>query len=629
MQLYTGMTEQFIEHATHNELAPVLREAHARYLGYSPGESEVRSWNRSLRELAYRLESAAIERAGIVVEYRLPQSSKRLDAMIVGPGDTGRDGAVIVELKQWERAFAVADQSVEVPGYTQRAHQHPSAQAGGYADYLRGTHTAFYSDSGDDFLDLSACSYLHDANSHSCGDLLSPHFAALTERFPLFTQDMIAEIEDYLRRRVGRGDGGAALDRVRQARFVPSQKLLGHVAEMVEGNPVFTLLDEQAVALDLVLTKTREMATRPGKAVVLVTGGPGTGKSVIAMRAVAALAKTNTKVVHATGSKAFTTNLRAQVGNQGSAIFKYFNSFSACDPDEVDVLIADEAHRLRKTSNNRFTKADKRSKKSQIEELIDVSRVALFLLDDNQVVRPEEIGTPELIRETAAAMGADFWEVNLREQFRCSGSDSYLRWLDWLFELGGDLDMSWHQSTPDAEPQYDVRVFGSPGALDAAIRQKVANGESGRLVAGFCWKWSDPRPDDSLVDDVVIGEWRHPWNRKERGGEPPARHPATVWATQPVGLNEVGCIYTAQGFEFDYCGVIVGPDLVRRDGRWVADKAASHDSVVKRSKDMLREVLNAYRVLASRGIKGTYFFVADDETRRYLESSLRIGQKEG
>jgi hypothetical protein len=245
LQLYSGVTDQFIAKATRNELAPVMEESFARYLGYRPSGSEVHSWTRSLRELAYRLQGADISRAAIVVEYRLPQTSRRLDAMLIGEDEDARQRAVIVELKQWERAYSSGiEESVTFsPGDTRGLHLHPSAQAQGYEDYLRGNHTAFYSDDATGFISLSSCSYCHDAHSTRCGDLLAEEYRPLLDATPLFTGDMVDEIEEYLASRVGCGDGLPGLQRVINSRFVPSRRLLDHVADMIEGNPVFTLLD--------------------------------------------------------------------------------------------------------------------------------------------------------------------------------------------------------------------------------------------------------------------------------------------------------------------------------------------------------------------------------------------------
>jgi DUF2075 family protein len=618
MQLYAGASEGFIPKAISNEIAHVLRESFHRQLGYYPGDSETKSWLISLKDLAYSMQSAKLGDTGIIVEYKLPQSSKRLDAMLLGIGEDGRDRGVIVELKQWQAAYScgVEDCVTLSRGDRKYTKLHPSRQAGNYATYLSGMHPVFYDDNGGNAADIMACSFLHQANSRDCGDLLDAEYQTTLSDYPLYTGDRREDLEAYLSLNVGRGDGRPLLQRVMDARYMPSKQLLRHVADMIEGNPVFTLLDEQLVAYNMVRSAVRRLEKTTGRAVVLVIGGPGTGKSVIAVRLLADLARDGRNIVHCTGSKAFTTNLRAKVGRKASAVFKYFNSFAREEPGTIDVLVADEAHRIRNSSNNRFRKV---SDKAQVNELIDAAKVSVFLLDDHQVVRPEEVGTPALIRETAIAAKAEVFEVRLEGQYRCAGSESYLKWLDHMFGLGGEKDLSW-------KDDYEFRIVDSPHQLESLIHDKAAAGASARLVAGFCWPWSKPNKDGSLVEDVEIGNWKRPWNRRETGSEPPHKHPYTIWATQDAGLGEVGCIYSAQGFEFEYCGIIVGPDLVWRskDGGWTGVKSESHDTVVKRSKDLTRHLCNTYRVLLSRGMRGTYVHFLDIPTRKHFEEMLEI-----
>lgn len=618
MQLYSGSSAHFIEKAIDNEIAFTLRENFRRYLGYLPSPSESRSWLVSLKDLAFSMRTAQLENTGILVEYRLPMTSKRLDAMITGVGDDKRDRAVIIELKQWQSAYRcdVDDCVTLSKGDLSRIQPHPSRQAGSYAEYLKGTHTAFYSDDPGDHVELEACSFLHQANSKHCGDLLDPSYHSTLAAYPLFTGDRREVLEKYLQRRLKAGDGRPVLQRVLRSRYMPSKKLLEHVAEIIEGNPVFTLLDEQLVAFNIVKSNIRELSRTTDKAVVLVVGGPGTGKSVIAVRVLADLAKEGLNVVHCTGSKAFTTNLRARVDRRSAVVFKYFNSFVEEDPNNLDVVIADEAHRIRESSNDRFRR---KSTKSQIREILDAAKVALFLLDDNQVVRPGEVGTPQLIRESARSVGAQLYEVKLQGQYRCSGSESYLRWLDYVFDLGGDPDNSWRE-------EYDFEICDSPEELERKVRDRFEHGYSSRLVAGFCWPWSKPNSDGSLVPDVQIGQWKRPWNRKEVGNPPPHKHPYTMWATGHEGINEVGCIYSAQGFEFDYCGVIIGADIVWREKMddWIPQRDKSYDSVVKKSPDLRRHLCNTYRVLLSRGMLGTYVCFLDTETRQYFERMLGL-----
>lgn len=292
---------------------------------------------------------------------------------------------------------------------------------------------------------------------------------------------------------------------------------------MVQGNPVFSLLDEQFVVFNLVKSKVRQLELASSKAVVMVLGGPGTGKSVIGVQLLAELAKQGRNVVHCTGSKAFTTNMRAQVGSKASAVFKYFNSFVDQEPDSIDVIVADEAHRIRESSNTRF---QRKSARPQIFEMLDSAKMCVFLLDDNQVVRPGEVGTPALIRESARNMGAEFFEMELKGQFRCSGSESYLSWLDYAMGIDGDLDTGWRED-------YEFEICDSPEEMEAKLAAKQRDGDTARMVAGFCWPWSDPDTDGMLLNDIVVGDWERPWNRKAKGSSPPPhKDPYTIWVVQ-------------------------------------------------------------------------------------------------
>lgn len=328
---------------------------------------------------------------------------------------------------------------------------------------------------------------------------------------------------------------------------------------------------------------------------------------------------------YATGSRAFTETLRRIVGARAAAQFTYFNSYVDVDRDTVDVLICDEAHRIRADSSSRFMKKAKReSMRPQIDELLKAAKVSVFFIDDRQVVRPGETGSAELIRAKARSEGAGLWEYRLEAQFRCAGSDAFVNWVENTLALARTATPVWSQ----AEETFDVRAYTSPEALDAAIREKAREGASARLVAGFCWPWRDPRADGSLCNDVVIGDFRRPWNAKPDAKRLARNVPkATLWAFDPRGIDQVGCVYTAQGFEFDYVGVIWGRDL-RFDYQrqeWTADRSHSHDSVVKRGGDRFVDfVKNTYRVLLSRGLKGCYLYFEDAETAKYV-----LGRTEG
>jgi DUF2075 family protein len=355
---------------------------------------------------------------------------------------------------------------------------------------------------------------------------------------------------------------------------------------------------------------------------VVVKGGPGTGKSVLALNVMAELLREGKNVQHATGSKAFTENLRRILGARARPLLQYFNSYGAADPGVIDVLVCDESHRIRTTSNSQYTPKAKKSDRPQVEELIDSARLSVFFIDDHQAVRPGEIGSSTLIRETAVKYEAVYREVELRTQFRCAGSDAYIDWLDQLLEI-----RKTGETVLDAAAGFDFRIFDSPAELEAAVREKVAVGISARMAAGFCWKWSEPNDDGTLVSDVVIGDYARPWNAKPDAARLKKGIPkSSFWASDPGGIDQIGCVYTAQGFEFDYIGVIFGRDLVYdpKTEAWLGQPSCSWDHVVKtRSGGRFTDnVKNAYRVLMTRGMRGCYVYFEDAATRAYVESRL-------
>lgn len=624
MHLYQGTTQQFIGDATQARLANQLTERFFDEFRYKPSPSEVTSWHNSLLAMANVLQVADLTDQGILVELKLPLSSKRLDVLITGSNaSTRRDSAVIVELKQWTevgRSWITDCVTVEYGGKP-RDTLHPSRQVAQYQRYLQDTHPAF----GDDkAIALDACAYLHYAQHDPASPLYDADFADLLSTNPAFAGNQLDAFAAFLDQRVaGPDEGGIILDRVAAIEFKPHKRLLDHVARVIRSEPTFVLLDEQLVAYNAILDAVGGAGQNQQNVVFLIEGGPGTGKSVIALNLVAELAERGLNTLHLTGSKAFTENLRKIVGGRAGALFKYFRD-TATVTDKLDVAILDEAHRIRTISTSRFTPATARTGKSQIDDILDSSRVTVFFIDDLQVVRPGEVGSTDLIRESAAKRGLEVRDFKLEAQFRANGSDSFIQWVDNTLELARTPQVLWSM-----DDEFDFQIVGSIGQLEQKIRARAAEpGTTARLVAGFCWPWSDPDDDGQLVADVRVGEWSMPWNAKadaKRLG--PGIPKSDFWASAKEGIDQVGCVYTAQGFEFDYVGVIVGPDLVYRpmEGGWVGQRDQSHDRVVRRGVtevEFTRYVKSTYRVLLTRGLRGSYVYFMDAPTRDFFLSRV-------
>jgi DUF2075 family protein len=620
MHLYSGSTEDFVADSVRSRIAQKLDDAFFEYFRYHPSSSEIRSWQNSLRAMADAVTLADLVDHGMVVELQLPLSSRRLDCLITGHDDGDRPQAVIIELKQWDSVgrSAIDDCVTVFLGNRERDALHPSRQVGNYERYLKDVHTTF----SEGHLGLAACGYMH--NMRDTDSLLfDPIFRTLLAQYPLFTGGDLDEFATFLNGRLMGGDGVALLEEVLKGRYRPHKRLLSHVSKMIANEPSYVLLDEQQVVMNHIVGRVRDRRASTERSAFLIRGGPGTGKSVIAVNLVGALAGDGCIVEHATGSKAFTENLRKTVGTRAGALFRYFNSYATAEEGSIDVLVCDEAHRLRETSNSRFTKKEDRSDLPQVEELLLAARTTVFLIDDLQVVRPGEVGSAQLIRDAATRLGIPVFEHQLEAQFRCGGSEAFVGWVENTLELERTQFALW-----DPSEEFDFDVVDSPQELEALIRAKQAQGYSARLTAGFCWRWSAPRPDGTLEVDVQVDGWSMPWNAKPDAGKLAKGIPkSNYWATDPSGIDQVGCVYTAQGFEFDYAGVIFGRDLVFRPRKgWIGQPEFSQDSIVRRAAknpDEFTSLLkNTYRVLLTRGLRGCHVYFEDDQTRDFVLSRV-------
>jgi len=592
--------------------------------GYGASPSEQNSWRKSLPVLATDLVEAGLGDVEVLLEHQLPLTSKRADVVLAGVHPkTGESSYVVVELKQWSAAhrFEGNPDLVVVPGMAGPPKLHPVKQVRGYVEYLLDftrslefTHDA-----------VAGVAYLHNA--------LDPGAVADLEGYTmdrsgrLFTGADRGALRQHLLSRLAPGVSGVdAADELLGSKVAPSKQLLKVAAAEIRDREQFRLVGEQQEVVDLVLHQVKQAKAGNSKRVIVVTGGPGSGKSVIALSVLGELSRKGQTVLHATGSRSFTQTLRKVAGHRAprvQSMFKYFNQFMAAEPNDLDVLILDEAHRIRETSVDRYTRAELRTGRLQVDELIAAARVPVFLLDQHQVVRPGEMGSLEEITRHAERLGLDVMTIALDAQFRCGGSAEYVRWVQQLLGLDDAGVIDWA-----GDDGFQVVVADTPEEMEQLLAARREEGYSARMSAGYCWPWSKkPASDGGLVPDVRIGDWARPWNVPgERAvGDAP---PAALWATEPGGFGQVGCIYTAQGFEYDWSGVIIGPDLVWRDGAFRSDRSANKDPDFRNSTrvsdaDFDRLVRNVYKVLLTRGMVGTVLYATDDETRQQLRRLVR------
>ena len=623
MIIYQASKRQFMHHALRDDIEDVVSRQYRSKTGHGVGPSEILAWKHSLLEMAKVLGDDEIpDDAGVAIEYQLPQSSKRIDFVITGEDASARTKVIIVELKQWSESRRSEKDAIvwaRRGGRTgEREGPHPSYQAWSYAAYLQDFNAAVQ----DGAMTLQPCAYLH--NHPRDGEIDHPHYRAHLERAPLFLAHERGRLQAFIREHVRHGDRKGALYAIENGRIRPSKLLIDSVAGLLQGKPEFVLIDDQKVAHESILAADARASEK--KQVVIVQGGPGTGKSVIAINLLGTLIarKRNVRYVSKNAApravyeaKLTGTFTKTRISN----LFCGSGAFVGDEADTYDTLIVDEAHRLNEKSGLYRNLGN-----NQVRELIRAARCTVFFVDDDQRVTLLDIGHTEELRRHAHALGAEITELELSSQFRCNGSDGYLAWLDHTL----DIRETANQTLDTAE--YDFRVFDNPTDLHALVERKNRANNRARVVAGYCWKWPSKKKPEAWDIEIPALDYRRRWNLDKDG---------SLWIVAPRSVEQVGCIHTCQGLELDYVGVIIGPDLAYREGRIVCDatKRASSDQSVKGLKTMLKsapaqaEVLantivkNTYRTLMTRGMKGCYVYCTDAPLAEYLRSRLRTGPR--
>lgn len=617
MLVYTAVKQEFIEHVKRNQISHKILEAlKARGRG-GVAPSEVASWRNSLQYMSNVLDDPYIpDDAGVALEFTIPQTSKRIDFILTGEGRAPgrRKTAVIVELKQWETAACTPKDGVVSTflGGNLREVAHPSYQAWSYAALLEDYNETVQ----DEDVDLRPCAYLHNCESD---DLKSAFYRDHLERAPLFLRTDQQVLQRFIRQHVKYGDRGELMYRIDSGRIRPSKSLADHLSQLLAGNREFHLIDDQKLVYETALSVAEE-AQEGQKQVFIVEGGPGTGKSVVAVNLLVELTNRGQVVQYVTRNAAPREVYAAKLAgtlrkNRINNMFKGSGAYVSTDEDTFDALIVDEAHRLNERSGMFRNLGE-----NQIAEIIRSSRASVFFVDESQRVTLLDIGRVREIERLAYEAGACVTRGELASQFRCNGSDGYLAWLDHALQIRGTAN------TDLAGIDYDFRVVDSPSKLRDLIETENLINNRSRLVAGYCWDWRSKKDADAFDIEFPAHDFAAQWNLDEDGH---------LWILKPNSVEQVGCIHTCQGLELDYVGVIIGPDLLVRDGTVVTDGFARsrNDSTMRGFKGMHKRdpaaaraaadeiIKNTYRTLMTRGTKGCFVWSEDEETRAYFAGS--------
>lgn len=617
MIVYEADKKQFLYHSDYDDIESVILANFKATTGRRVNNSEIRSWRESLGYVARVLRDDDIpDEMGIAVELHLPQSSKRIDVTLTGRDATGNKNAIVIELKQWEKATATEKDGIVVTylGKGLREVVHPSYQAWSYASLLEGFNEAVY----DGSISIKPCAYLH--NYTRDGVIDAPHYDGYTQKAPLFLKGAKEreQLRDFIKKHVKYGDSKEVLYELANGRIRPSKALADALKGLLTAKPEFVLIDDQKEVFEATLASART-ASADAPRVVIIEGGPGTGKTVLAINLLVQLTSAGLFGQYVSKNAAprdvYQSRLVGTITRtKFSSMFSGSGRFFDVDANTYDFLIVDEAHRLNEKSGLYGNLGE-----NQVKELINCSACTVFFIDEDQRVTLSDIGTKQAIRGFAEAKGATVEEYEIASQFRCSGSDGYLAWLDNVLDIRPTANQVLDAS------DYEFRVFDSPQALHEAIEAKNSTNKA-RVVAGYCWPWLSKK--DPHASDIVIGDqYRRQWNLDKDG---------SLWIIAPESIEQVGCIHTCQGLEVDYIGVIIGPDLIVRNGQviTVPEKRDRHDRSIRGYKKRLKIdseqvkaevdliIKNTYRTLMTRGMKGCYVFCSDEETGEYFRSSI-------
>lgn len=625
MIVYNGLKSDFLKSVEDDTIALEIEQNILSKMKRHTVANEFMSWDNSMQYMYKVMNDPDIPSdAGVAIEYNIPQTSKRVDFMISGYDIAGNPGIVIVELKQWSKLEKVENTDALVETYTGNALRkvvHPSYQAWSYAQLISDYNSAVQ----DEHVQLRPCAFLHNYVRKDHDPLDDRQYEAYTMDAPPFTKGQVSDLRAFIKKCVRTGDKSEVLYLVDHGAIRPSKSLQNAIASMIRGNKEFTMIDEQRVAYEEIIHLSVKSQKDHKKRTVICKGGPGTGKSVIAVCLLAELTQRGQFVQYVSKNSAprqvYAAKLKGEITKSCiDNMFKGSGMYTQVGRNMIHTLLVDEAHRLNEKSGMFHNQGE-----NQIKEIIHAAACSVFFIDENQRVTMDDIGSVDEIVKWAEEEGSEVTELELVSQFRCNGSNGYLAWVDDLLEIRKTANYTLEGL------DYEVVLCDDPEDLRRAIIEKNKTDNRSRILAGYCWDWPKDSRKNSDFHDIKIGDFGISWNLDD----------GQAFAISEKSVNEAGCIHTTQGLEFDYVGVIIGDDMRYENGHVVTDftKRAKTDQSLKGIKKMLKEnpdkarkradeiIKNTYRTLLTRGMKGCYIYCTDPGLREYIRSRLDVASK--
>jgi DUF2075 family protein/archaellum biogenesis ATPase FlaH len=625
MLIYQNTKGGFVEDVRDGYIARKITEAFNSYNINHNNDAEFRAWSNSLQYMRNVLDDNEIsDECELAIEYQIPLTSKRVDFLIAGKDLDDKYNIVVVELKQWENSGITSRPDVVTAfvGGAKRAVCHPSYQAYSYAKIIENFNEDIYKEN----INLKPCAYLHNYREENRINIDNELYKDAIYNAPVFLQEDTVKLRKFIKTYIRKKDGIDLLMKIENGKLKPAKALQDSLSSMLKGNKEFYLIDEQKVVYETVkklveksIKESNKLNGLNQKYTVIVEGQPGSGKTVVAIQLLCDLIQKGYSANYVTKNAAprevYFSKLRQDnyKMNYIKTLFKGSGSFIDVPNNYFDCLIADEAHRLNAKSGMFQNLGE-----NQIKEIIHASRVSVFLIDEHQKVTTSDIGSIELIKHYANLENSIILcgeELNLISQFRCNGSDGYLAFLDNLLGIRPTANTTF-------DIDYDIKIFDDPNKMREELRIKNNINNKSRLLAGYCYEWiTKNNPKGNEYDIVLENDFKAKWNFGN----------TTTWAIDENSFDQIGCIHTSQGLEFDYVGVIIGNDLRYEDNKVITDytKRAKTDKSLKGIKStknykLADEIIrNTYRTLLSRGQKGCYIYCEDKSLSEYIKKYIK------
>lgn len=616
MLIYSGTIKTFNDDVLNKSIADKIKLSFKKINFKHNNRSEYNSWENSLKDMSLVLNDPNIDQEiKVAIEYNIPNTSKRIDFILSGYGENESKNALIIELKQWEKAERTNQDGLVKTflGGGERLTTHPAYQADSYGKMI----SNFNSDIYENKINIKTCSYLHNFQEIYRKEIENEFYNQIINESPIFLKNDALEFRNFIKKYVKKHDNGDILYKFENGKIKPSKSLQEALGNMLNGNNDFIMIDEQKVVYSTILEAVDKANRLNQKTTIIVEGGPGTGKSVVAINLMVALKDKLVSYVtkNAAPRKVYFEKLRKEnfKSNFINNLFKSSGAFINSKNNEYDCLIVDEAHRLNEKSGMYGNEGY-----NQIYEIIKASKVSVFFIDEDQIVTTKDYGTIARIKDQAKQLGSNVIsgsDYNLTSQFRCNGSDGYIAFLD-------NLLMIRETANYDIDLNYEIKVFDNLSDMNKNLKLKNSNNKA-RVLAGYCYEWKSKNKNNEDIYDIEINDFKAKWNFSN----------TTTWAIDENSFDQVGCIHTSQGLEFDYVGVIIGEDLIydKNEIKTNPNKRAKTDHSLKGTKssgnyDLADKIIkNTYRTLMTRGQKGCYIFCENKALSEYIK--IKINQK--